>query len=90
MKRRKFKVVFEVEVDVEVDEDVVEDALSKDFKASHYDFPDAAAVAQHLAYNFVANRADLPSLDGFAQWEKDKAKMVGERWTEIEVSEEIE
>jgi hypothetical protein len=86
-KRRKFKVVFEVEIDVEVDDDVVQDALSDDFKKSFYKFDDPAAVAQHLAYNFVANRAKLSSLDGFAQWTDKKAKLVHEDWDFVESTE---
>jgi hypothetical protein len=86
-KRRKFKVVFQVEVDVEVDDDVVQDALSDDFKASFYKLGDAAGVAQHLAYNFVANRAKLSSLDGFAHWGDDKGKLKGEDWDFVESTE---
>ena len=86
-KRRKFKVVFEVEVDIEVDDDVVQDALSDEFKASFYKLGDAAGVAHHLAYNFVANRAKLSILDGFAHWEDDKAKLMGDEWTFVESTE---
>lgn len=84
---RKFKVVFEVEVDVEVDDEVIDDALTDDFRASFYKFDDAAAVAHHLAYNFVCNRAKLSILDGFAHWKDDKAKLVFEDWTFIESTE---
>lgn len=87
MKRRRFKVVFEVVVEVEVDDDVVKDALSNDFKASFYDFADDAAVAHHLAYNFVANRAELTSLDGFAHHAKGKAEKIAEDWMEIQTEE---
>lgn len=86
-KRRKFKVVFQVEVDVEVDDDVVQDALSDDFKSSHYELDDAAGVAHHLAYNFVCNRAKLSNLDGFAEWDDEKAKLAGEDWTFVESTE---
>jgi hypothetical protein len=82
--RRKFKVIFEVEIDVEVDDDVVQDALSDEFKASYYKLDDAAAVAHHLAYNFVCNRAKLSSLDGFAHWTDRKAKLAHEDWTFVE------
>jgi len=85
--RRKFKVVFQVEIDVEVDDDVVQDALSDDFRASHYEFDDAAAVARHFAYNFVCNRSKLSSLDGFAHWTHDKAKLAGEDWDFVESTE---
>lgn len=88
MKRRKFKVVFAVEVDIEVNDDVIEDALSKDFKSSYYDFADAAAVAAHLAYNFVANRASsLSVLDGFAHHDPSKVKVAGESWDQVDVEE---
>jgi len=87
-KRRKFKVVFSVEVEIEIDDDVVQDALSEDFKASFYKLDDAAGVAEHLAYNFIANRAKLGSLDGFAHWPDDKAKMTHEDWEFVECAEE--
>ena len=86
-KRKKFKVTFSVEIEIEVDEKVLKDAQSADFRASFYNFPDDAAVAQHLAYNFVANRADLKSLDGFAHWKKDMAKKLDEDWEMTSVEE---
>lgn len=85
--RRKFKVTFSVEIEIEVDEKVLKDAKSKEFRASFYKLDDDAAVAQHLAYNFVANRADLKTLDGFAHWKKDMAKLVGEDWEFSSVEE---
>jgi len=84
---KKFKVVFEVVTFVDVDEEVLADAMSEDFRKSFYNLPDEKAVASHLAYNFVANRADLPQLDGFAHWSKDKAKLDEEDWDPIEVEE---
>lgn len=86
-KRKKFKVTFSVEIEIEVDEKVLKDAQSADFRASFYNLVDDAAVAQHLAYNFVANRADLKSLDGFAHWRKDMAKKISEDWEMTSVEE---
>lgn len=86
--RRKFKVVFSVEVALEVDDDVVQDALTEDFRGSFYKLDGAAGVAEHLAYNFIANRAKLGNLDGFAHWPDDKAKMTHEDWESVECTEE--
>jgi hypothetical protein len=87
-KRRKFKVVFSVEVEIEIDDDVVADAMSEDFRKSHYHFTDAAAVAQHLAFNFACWKSRLSSLDGFAQHADGKAKLVDDEWTMTDVTEE--
>lgn len=86
-KRRKFKVEFQVEVEIEVDQEVLDDAQSAEFRKDFYAFDDDAAVAHHLAYNFVANRASLDSLDGFAHWRKDNAKKVDESWDMASVTE---
>lgn len=86
--RRKFRVVFEVEAEIEVDDEVLKDAQSDDFRASFYKLDGDAAVAQHLVYNFVANRAKLNVLDGFAHWDEGKAKLVDEDWDFVECTEE--
>jgi hypothetical protein len=85
---RKFKVIFSVEVELEVADEVIKDALSEEFRTSYYKLDDAAGVAQHLAYNFVANRAGLSSLDGFAHWTNEEGKRVGEHWDFVECTEE--
>jgi len=77
--RKKIKVGFNVTCMIEVDEAILEDAMSEEFAKDFYRFDTEQAVAEHLAYNMLRG-ASLSTLDGFAQFHDDKAKLTDENW----------
>ncbi len=50
---------------IEVDQTVIDYAKSDEYKESFHTFHTDNDIAAHLAYNFVVNREDLSSLEGF-------------------------
>lgn len=83
----KFKVTHEVTVEVEVDEDVIKEATSEDWRKSFYNLHTPEDVAEHLAYNCVANCVeDVTVLDGFAHLKPKQVKFGKKEWDLIGVS----
>lgn len=79
MAKKKVEVSFVVTCTVEVDQDVIDEALSEEWQADFYTFTDEQDVADHLAYNMLRG-ASLSTLDGFAQFHDDNAKLTDEHW----------
>lgn len=73
----KFKVTFHVTVELDVDRSVIKEATSADWRKSFYDLRTPEEVAEHIAFNAVANDIrDVTALDGFALIDKEKVKYV--------------
>ena len=85
----KFRVTYLVEVEIEVSEEVTKQALTDEWRSTFYKLASEEDVADHLAHNFVRNRASLSSLDGFANLPDDAATLEDEEW-ELESVEKIE
>jgi hypothetical protein len=76
----KFTSTFTVTVETEISQDLLDAVAKPEWQRDLYKLPTPQAVADHLAYNFVRNRASLPLLDGFADRDERDASMVSERW----------
>ena len=73
----RFKVTHEVTVELEIDDKVIKEATSEEWKKSFYDLKTPEDVAEHIAYNAVANDIrDVTVLDGFAHLDKDSVKYI--------------
>lgn len=69
---KHFKCHFTVEVEIAVADHVIAEVLLPDWSKNFYDLRTPQEVAEHIAYNVVANGVkDLTTLDGFAHFSKD-------------------
>jgi hypothetical protein len=78
---RRFTSTFTVTVELEISDRLIKEALSPDWQESFYEFANAQAVADHIAYN-IARGNSLKSLDGFAHLEDADVVVHEEEWTE--------
>ena len=82
MAKKTYKVTFNVEVILKISDELIEEVLQPDWQKTFYRLTSPQDVAEHLAYNFVRNRAALTSLDGFAHRKEEDAKLLEENWEE--------
>jgi len=86
MAKKIFKVRFSVEATVAIEEDLIEEVLKPDWQKTFYHLTVPDEVAEHLAYNFIHNRARLTSLDGFAHRKEEDAELMNEEWETVQGS----
>jgi hypothetical protein len=79
-KRTSFKIIFNVEATVELAEDMLAGVLTNEWRSQFYRLMNSYDVAEHIAFNFVKNRAELKYLDGFADRSENDAVLVDESW----------
>jgi hypothetical protein len=78
---KKFRVDFQTSVEIELDEALIERALGDEWRDTFYNLGAAEEVAAHIAYNFVVNSLSMAQLDGFADLDGDRARIVvGPHW----------
>lgn len=71
----KIKVTYQVTIELDIDEAVIKETTSEDWRRDFYDFRTPSDVAEHVAFNFVANDVrEVTGLDGFAHFKKDQVK----------------
>ena len=76
MSKRVFDIEFSGTATVELDDDVI-NAVDADWRSSLYDLHGAEEIARHVGYNLVINGIHLSSMDGWADQDNDKARIVG-------------
>jgi len=84
--KRKFKISFSGEAVIEIDDSVLK-AVDDDWKKTIYNLRDDKEVAEHIGYNLVVNGGSLSNLDGFADQEDDKAKIIEDPDWELDIKE---
>lgn len=83
--RTVFKVRFHVEATLDLSEDMLSAILTDEWRGQFYRLMNSYDVAEHVAHNFVRNRADLKIMDGFADRDKSDAILLNEDWEMEEV-----
>lgn len=84
MKRRRYYATFTVEI--EVADALCRSVLTDEWRAVHYDLRTREDVAGHLAFNLMRG-AELSSLDGFADQDPKRVKLIEIMSGEVEESE---
>ena len=80
MAKRRFKTRYVVDIELDIEEELIREAQQPDWRALCYRLTSDQDVVDHIAYNLVCNRAQLPQLDGFAHRKKEDAVVVNENW----------
>jgi len=86
---KKFAVVFEVTAEIELDEKVIS-VVDDEWRSMLYPLHSEKDIAEHIAYNFVRNRASLSRLDGWADQPDSNANLISEEWELEEVRADAE
>lgn len=87
MADRKFHVSMRIECDIILDEAVI-NPVDDEWRSQFYNLTSACDVAEHIAYNLVANNARLSQLDGWADMKDSQAVIISDSVDELS-SEEI-
>ncbi len=83
MDKQTFILNFSGTVILSIDDAVIS-AVDDEWRATFYLLETPEEIAEHLAYNAVANHANLSSLDGWAD-QPDKNMVAQIEWDEFEV-----
>ena len=87
MAKRRFFVIMEVEATIELDDSVI-DVVDDEWRSHLYPLHSSEDIAGHIAYNMIANNAQLSQLDGWADQPNSNARFVTRpEWTTEELSE---
>jgi len=79
----RFKKTFHVEVDLDIDKALIEGVLNDQWRSMYYKLMTPDDVANHIAYNIVANQLqDVRMLDGFADREMKDVRVNSVKWDE--------
>jgi Ser-tRNA(Ala) deacylase AlaX len=76
MAKRKFSLRLECDAVIELDDAVIQ-AVDDDWRSSLYDLHTPEEIAEHVGYNLIVNGINLTSMDGWANLERDHAKIEG-------------
>ena len=61
---------------IEIDDDVIE-AIDDEWREMFYgDLTTPQDIAEHIAFNIIVNESTLSRLDGFANFENEKAQII--------------
>jgi len=77
MAKRTFVVDFEGSIIIELDDNVIK-VVDDEWRKQMFDIRTPEEIAQHVAFNMVANRLDLEQIDGWANLPNDRARIVEE------------
>ncbi len=83
MSTNYFTVRFHGDVEVRLDDAVI-DAVTEEWRGKFYDLHSPEDIAQHIAYNYIANNARLSQLDGWADQPNSNAKVIVD-WREWDI-----
>jgi hypothetical protein len=73
--KRKFEIEMTVTATIELDNEVI-DVVDDKWRSQLYNLRTPEEIARHIAYNMVANQANLSSIDGWADQSDDNAKFI--------------
>ena len=79
MGKRKFYIQFVVSANLILDDQVI-DAVDDDWRDQLYNLHTPEQIASHIAYNMLANRAELSGMDGWADQPSKNAEIVCPDW----------
>lgn len=87
MADRKFHISMRIECDIILDEEVI-NRVDDEWRSQFYNLTSAKEIAEHIAYNLVANNFRLSQLDGWADMKDLQAAIISDDVSELS-SEEI-
>ena len=76
---KKYSVRWEVEAVIEVDDEVI-DRVDDEWREHLYDLQTESEIMEHIAHNLLVNRIKLSSMDGWADMDDSKARIVSEEY----------
>ena len=76
MSERVFELTFHGSATIALDSSVI-DVVDADWRSSLYDLHGAEEIARHVGYNLVVNGLHLSSMDGWADQDNSKARVLG-------------
>lgn len=79
MAKQRFGVKLMVDAIIELDDAVIA-AVDSDWRDQFYNLVTPQQIAKHVAYNLIANNANLSQLDGWADQPNDYAKLITQDW----------
>jgi hypothetical protein len=86
MGKRLFDIEITVKTQLELDDQVI-DVVDDEWRSQLYDLYTPEEIAEHIAYNLIANNARLSQLDGWADQPDSNADLKSINWDFEEVEE---